>query len=54
MDMLVFQREPPASLGRDRLRRWLEQCYVEVYGQSGDDPRIETMIGALPAQVRLI
>jgi ribosomal protein S18 acetylase RimI-like enzyme len=54
MDMLVFKRELPSSIERARLGRWLELCYVEVYGQSAEDPRIKTMIGVLPERVRLI
>jgi len=54
MDMLVYKRELPSSIERDRLRQWLQNCYVEVYGQSADDPRIEAMVGALPLDVPLV
>ena len=54
MNLLVYNRELPTTLAKDRLRRWLEQIYDEVYGQSNDDPRIGAMIGALPARERLI
>jgi len=53
MDMLVYKRDLPPHIERDRLRRWLERCYVEVYGMSANDTRIEGMVCALPAKVRL-
>lgn len=38
MDMLVCSRALPARIERERLRQWLECCYVEIYNQSADDP----------------
>ena len=54
MDMLVYALALPSFLERDRVRQWLQRCYVEVYGQSADDPRIDAMVAGLPAQLRLI
>ncbi|KAA6461045.1 GNAT family N-acetyltransferase [Acidobacteria bacterium AB60] len=54
MDILVYARELPGWLGRERLKNWLERCYAEVYGQSADDPRIAAMIRDLPRQVPLL
>lgn len=54
MDMLVYKRDLPATIERGRLRDWLERCYVDVYGLSASDPRINAMISGLPEQVSLI
>ncbi len=54
MDVLIHGRQLPPHIERARIRRWLECCYVEVYGLSASDPRIETMVSGLPANVRLI
>lgn len=53
MDMLVYARDLPASIERERLRRWLERCYVDVYGLSATDARIDVMISGLPDEVPL-
>jgi GNAT superfamily N-acetyltransferase len=54
MDILVYRRELPPCVERARIRRWLERCYVEVYGFPSNDPRIEAMVRGLPTDVRLI
>jgi ribosomal protein S18 acetylase RimI-like enzyme len=54
MDMLVYSRALPARIEQEHLRHWLECCYVEIYNQSANDPRIETMTESLPVQVQLI
>jgi ribosomal protein S18 acetylase RimI-like enzyme len=54
MDMLVYSRALPSPIEQERLRHWLECCYVEIYNQSANDPRIETMTESLPLQVQLI
>jgi ribosomal protein S18 acetylase RimI-like enzyme len=54
MDMLVYQRDVPLSIKREHLKQWLERCYVDVYGMSADDARIEAMVHKLPEDVRLI
>ena len=54
MDMLVYKGDLPPCIERTRVRQWLERCYVEVYGMSANDSRIDAMIHALPAKARLI
>jgi ribosomal protein S18 acetylase RimI-like enzyme len=54
MDILVYKQDLPTFIERTRLKQWLQRCYVEVYGLSENDPRIETMIQGLPARVQLI
>jgi ribosomal protein S18 acetylase RimI-like enzyme len=54
MDLLVYRRELPKSIERTRLRKWLESCYVEVYGMKASDPRIESMLNNLPENSCLI
>jgi hypothetical protein len=54
MDILVYKQDLPNSIERMRLRQWLQRIYVEVYGMSANDPRIETMIHGLSANVRLL
>ena len=54
MDMLVYSRELPLMLAKSRVRAWLQSCYRQVYGVPEDDPRIESMVANLPADLRLI
>lgn len=54
MDMLVYASALPVSIERERLRQWLECCYVQVYGQKADDPRIHQMTDRLAGLLRLI
>ena len=54
MDMLVYARELPDAIERERIRRWLERSYADVYGLPADDPRVDAIMGPLPALVRLI
>ncbi|MDE3147883.1 MAG: GNAT family N-acetyltransferase [Acidobacteriota bacterium] len=54
MDLLVYRRMLPDSIERTDLRKWLQSCYVQVYGKAESDPRIETMLKDLPAVLRLI
>ncbi len=39
---------------RHQVRQWLTEIYVDVYGQSADDPRIDLMLRALPEEVELV
>jgi GNAT superfamily N-acetyltransferase len=58
---LPLPSPPPMALmasgarqfSRQILRRWLVAIYVQVYGQSPDDPRIGSMIDMLPDPVVL-
>ncbi|MGO4516341.1 GNAT family N-acetyltransferase [Terriglobus sp. 2YAB30_2] len=53
MEMMVLA--PAAStIRREELRQWLVNIYVDVYGQSADDPRIDVMLRELPEEVELI
>ena len=53
MEMMVLA--PAASfVRRKELRQWLVNIYVDVYGQSADDPRIEAMVADLPEEVELV
>ena len=54
MDMLVYKRELPLQVERTRLRQWLERSYVEVYGMSANDVRIDVMLRNLKSHVQLI
>ena len=54
MDVLVYARDLPTFIERDRLRHWLERCYVDVYELSATDVRIDAMISGLAEQVPLI
>lgn len=53
--MLLLAHAPTRvkSVSKARLRGWLRQIYVEVYGTAPDDPRIERMVSPLPASVAL-
>jgi len=52
MEMMIFGTENPVP--RHQLRTWLTDIYVDVYDQSADDPRIDSMLNSLPDEVRLI
>jgi ribosomal protein S18 acetylase RimI-like enzyme len=54
MAILAFNKSMPASIELPMLRQWLQCCYVEVYGQGPNDPRIEHMLEKLPQNPRLI
>jgi ribosomal protein S18 acetylase RimI-like enzyme len=54
MDVLVYKRDLPESIERARIRQWLVQSYIDVYGMSANDPRIEIMTCGLCRDVRLI
>jgi hypothetical protein len=54
MDLLVYRRELPQFIEQTRLRKWLESCYVEVYGMKANDLVIESMLKNLPENPRLI
>lgn len=40
MELMVYRRELPACLEKNRVRAWLEACYAQVYGLAAGDPRI--------------
>lgn len=48
MSLLVHGREQ--ALSRSEMRDWLTTLYVEVYGQSETDPRIEAMLSKASLQ----
>jgi hypothetical protein len=48
MDLMVYSAEPPGSLRRSELKRWLQTIYRDVYRCSPDDPRIGQMLRDLP------
>jgi len=54
MDILVYRDSLPASVEKSSVRRWLENCYSEVYQAPPGDPRIDSMLEHLPPDVRLI
>jgi ribosomal protein S18 acetylase RimI-like enzyme len=54
MNLMIYRRNLPASIERTLLRKWLASCYVEVYEMPANDARIETMLKALPIELRLI
>jgi len=53
MEMMVLA-PAVSSIRREKLRQWLVNIYVDVYGQSADDPRIDVMLRDLPEEVELI
>jgi len=53
MEMMVLG-PVASSIPREQLRQWLVDIYVDVYGQSADDPRIEAMVADLPEKVSFI
>lgn len=53
MEMMVLA-SAANSVQREALRRWLVDIYVDVYGQSAHDLRIEAMMKGLPEEVGLI
>ena len=53
MEMMAFC-PTVGFVPRHQLRRWLTETYVDVYGQSADDSRIEAMVRELPEEVELI
>ena len=48
--MWLLARGREQALSRSELRDWLTTLYVEVYGQSGTDPRIEAMLSKASLQ----
>jgi GNAT superfamily N-acetyltransferase len=54
MQLLVYGRPAQTSIARSTLQHWLATLYVEVYGQSRDDPRLPGMTARLPETLRLI
>jgi ribosomal protein S18 acetylase RimI-like enzyme len=54
MNLMVYSRDLPESIERAHLRRWLVSCYAEAYELPANDARIETMLEALPADLRLL
>jgi ribosomal protein S18 acetylase RimI-like enzyme len=54
MDILVHSDTLPESIEKPHLRAWLTSCYLQVYGEFGDDPRITAMLNTLPDTIRLI
>ena len=54
MQLLVLASADVRCLRKDQLRTWLVTLYVDVYGQSPDDVRIDTMLSPLLDDVRLI
>lgn len=43
-----------ATVSKREVRLWLASIYVEVYGQSEQDPRIDEMLADLPDRVPLV
>ncbi|MGA3159977.1 MAG: GNAT family N-acetyltransferase [Terracidiphilus sp.] len=54
MDLLVYRRELPKTVEKKHLRAWLESCYIQVYGMTASDSRIDRMLRNLPKHLRLI
>jgi hypothetical protein len=54
MDLMVHPNGASLSLSKERLRRWLEAVYVDVYAQRADDPRIAEMLAPLSDPVCLV
>ena len=54
MEMLIYRSTLPDFVVRSRLRRWLGNCYSQVYHAPSDDPRIDLMVEHLPLEVPLI
>jgi hypothetical protein len=54
MDLLVHPNGDAAPVSKERLRRWLEAVFVDVYAQRADDPRIAAMLAPLPDPVTLV
>jgi GNAT superfamily N-acetyltransferase len=44
MELLAYGRELPGCIEKERVRRWLEGCYAQVYGVAAGDPRIDAML----------
>lgn len=53
MDLMIKPRAGLDELPRRNIRRWLKSIFVDVYDQSADDPRIETMMRDLSDPVGL-
>lgn len=53
MDLLIRPAQAAAPLARARLRAWLEEVYVAVYGQRLPDQRIEAMLTGVTDPVLL-
>jgi GNAT superfamily N-acetyltransferase len=54
MELMVYRRELPASIEKERVRAWLEDCYLQVYGVPAGDPRIGEMLAGCAEWVALI
>ncbi len=53
MHLLAYKQNPPPFIERVHLQTWLLCSYVEVYGLTASDLRIEQMLNGLPENVRL-
>ncbi|MDZ4842454.1 MAG: GNAT family N-acetyltransferase [Hyphomicrobium aestuarii] len=47
MMLLVFRQPPIDRLPKSKVREWLIRMYVDVYGQSANDPRIDISMSQL-------
>jgi GNAT superfamily N-acetyltransferase len=54
MNILIYNATLPPAIEKPRLRGWLECIYSEVYQVPPDDPRIASMLAALPDRITLL
>jgi len=54
MQLMAHLAEPPPTVSRAAVRRWLQIIYVRVYRSASDDPRIDAMLAHVgdPVQLR--
>ena len=53
MEMMVLATGAN-TIALDQLRQWLVSIYVDVYGRSRNDRRLDTMLSVLPDEVQLV
>jgi len=44
MELMVYRRELPECIEKERVRGWLEAYYAQVYGVAAGDGRIDAMV----------
>src|SRR6185437_3470394 len=54
LELMVYRRELPGCIEKERVRGWLEDCYAQVYGVAADDPRIDAMLAGCRECVALM
>ena len=54
MELMVYRRELPGCIAKQRVRGWLEDGYEQVYGVAAGDPRIDAMLAGCAESIPLV